>query len=166
MKKILLYIISLLSLTACIRDDQPSQDSFALKTGDPLPFFTLSSGSDEKFSSEELKNKYALIIFFSTTCSDCVNAFPEIADLYHTYENDSSVQVLLIARDETQEQVAAYFTRHQYEMAFYTDPNRKVYSLFADNTIPRLFLADKNGTIILTQTEKIDAKNIHTTITK
>ena len=32
-----------------------------------------------------------------------------------------------------------------------------VYSLFADNTIPRVFLADKDGTIILTQTEKVDA---------
>lgn len=164
MKKILLYI-SLLLLTACIRDDQPSQDSFALKTGDPLPIFTLSSGSGERFSSEELKNKYALIIFFSTTCSDCMNSFPEISALYHTYENNSSVQVLLIARDETQEQVSAYFMKHQYKMEFYTDPNRKVYSLFADNTIPRLFLADKNGTIILTQTEKIDAQEIHTVIT-
>ncbi|MCD7849210.1 MAG: hypothetical protein LUH63_05410 [Parabacteroides sp.] len=44
--------------------------------------------------------------------------------------------------------------------SFFPDPERKVYSLFADNTIPRVFLADKNGTIILTQTEKVDAEEI------
>ena len=45
-------------------------------------------------------------------------------------------------------------------MKFFADPDRNVYSLFADSTIPRVFLADKSGTIILTQTEKVDAEEI------
>ena len=84
-------------------------------------------------------------------------AFPDISTLYHTYKDDPSVCVLLIARGETEEQVAAYFREHQYNMKFFADPDLNVYSLFADNTIPRVFLADKDGTIILTQTEKVDA---------
>ena len=99
----------------------------------------------------------SLIIFFSTTCSDCQKAFPDISTLYHTYKDDPSVCVLLIARGETEEQVAAYFREHQYNMKFFADPDLNVYSLFADNTIPRVFLAGKDGTIILTQTEKVDA---------
>ena len=111
----------------------------------------------ERYRKKTLENKFALIIFFSTTCSDCQKAFPDISTLYHTYKDDPSVCVLLIARGETEEQVAAYFREHQYNMKFFADPDLNVYSLFADNTIPRVFLADKDSTIILTQTEKVDA---------
>ena len=133
MKYLLFYIISLLSLTACIHEELPPEGGFALEEGDPLPEFSISN-PDGTVSKKDLENKFALIIFFSTTCS-----------------------VLLIARGETEEQVAAYFREHQYNMKFFADPDLNVYSLFADNTIPRVFLADKDGTIILTQTEKVDA---------
>ena len=142
MKYLLFYIISLLSLTACIHEELPPEGGFALEEGDPLPEFSISN-PDGTVSKKDLENKFALIIFFSTTCSDCQKAFPDISTLYHTYKDDPSVCVLLIARGETEEQVAAYFREHQYNMKFFADP--------------RVFLADKDGTIILTQTEKVDA---------
>ena len=142
MKYLLFYIISLLSLTACIHEELPPEGGFALEEGDPLPEFSISN-PDGTVSKKDLENKFALIIFFSTTCSDCQKAFPDISTLYHTYKDDPSVCVLLIARGETEEQVAAYFREHQYNMKFFA--------------IPRVFLADKDGTIILTQTEKVDA---------
>lgn len=159
MKYLLFYIISLLSLTACIREDLPPEGDFALKEGDPLPGFSISN-PDGTVSNKDLKDKFALIIFFSTTCSDCREAFPDISTLYNMYKDNPSVRILLIARSETEEQVTAYFREHQYDMEFFADPDRNVYSLFADNTIPRVFLAGKDGTIILTQTEKVDAEEI------
>lgn len=158
MKYLLFYIISLLSLTACIREELPAE-GFALKEGDRLPEFSISN-SDGTVSNKELENKFALIIFFSTTCSDCREAFPDISTLYDRYKDHPSVRILLIARSETEEQVAAYFREHRYDMKFFADPDRSVYSLFADSTIPRVFLADKSGTIILTQTEMVDAEEI------
>ena len=140
----------------CIHEELPPAGGFALEEGDPLPEFSISN-PDGTVSKKDLENKFALIIFFSTTCSDCQKAFPDISTLYHTYKDDPSVCVLLIARGETEEQVATYFREHQYNMKFFADPDLNVYSLFADNTIPRVFLADKDGTIILTQTEKVDA---------
>lgn len=165
MKYLLFYIISLLSLTACIHEDLPTEGDFALGEGDSLPGFSISNPNGT-VSNKDLKDKFALIIFFSTTCSDCRVAFPEISTLYNVYKDDPSVRVLLIARSETEEQVTAYFREHQYDMEFFADPDRKVYSLFADNTIPRVFLAGKDGTIILTHTEKVDAREIRAAITK
>lgn len=159
MKYLLLCIISLLSFQACVREDLPASGNFALKEGDPLPTFSITN-QHETVSINDLKDKSALIIFFSTTCRDCQQAFPDIAALYKEYKNNPSVRVLLIARDETEEQASAYFRKHDFDMEFFPDPERKVYSLFAGNTIPRVFLADKNGTIILTQTEKVDADEI------
>ena len=163
MKYLLFCIISLLSLAACIREDVPPADGFALAEGDPLPEFSISNPYGT-VSKKDLENKFALIIFFSTTCSDCRKAFPDIYALYNVYKTDPSVRVLLIARSETEEQVAAYFRERQYDMEFFADPDRKTYSLFADNTIPRVFLAGKDGTLILTQTEKVDAEEIKAAI--
>ncbi len=163
MKYLLFCTISLLSLAACIREDVPSADGFALAEGDPLPEFSISNPYGT-VSKKDLENKFALIIFFSTTCSDCRKAFPDIYALYNVYKNDPSVRVLLIARSETEEQVAAYFREQQYDMEFFADPDRKTYSLFADNTIPRVFLAGKDGMLILTQTEKVDAEEIKAAI--
>ena len=163
MKYLLFCTISLLSLAACIREDVPSADGFALAEGNPLPEFSISNPYGT-VSKKDLENKFALIIFFSTTCSDCRKAFPDIYALYNVYKNDPSVRVLLIARSETEEQVAAYFREQQYDMEFFADPDRKTYSLFADNTIPRVFLAGKDGTLILTQTEKVDAEEIKAAI--
>lgn len=108
MKYLLFYIISLLSFTACIREDLPPSGSFALKEGDPLPEFSISNPNGT-VSKKDLENKFALIIFFSTTCSDCREAFPDISALYNVYQDDPSVCMLLIARNETEDQVTAYF---------------------------------------------------------
>lgn len=159
MKHLLFYIISLLSLSACIREDVPPSDGFALKEGDPLPRFSISN-SKETVSPGDMKNKLVLIIFFSTSCKDCRQAFPAISTLYNSYKDNPSIRLLLIARDETEEQVAAYFREQDYDLDYFADPQRKVYSLFADATIPRVFLADRTGTIILTQTEEVDAEEI------
>lgn len=120
MKYLLFYIISLLSLTACIREDLPA-GSFALEKGDLLPEFSISN-PDGTVSNKDLENKFALIIFFSTTCSDCREAFPNISTLYNMYKDNPSVRILLIARNETEEQVTAYFREHQYDMKFFADP--------------------------------------------
>ena len=74
MKYLLFYIISLLSLTACIHEELPPEGGFALEEGDPLPEFSISN-PDGTVSKKDLENKFALIIFFSTTCSDCQKAF-------------------------------------------------------------------------------------------
>ena len=149
----------MLSLLACIREDVPSSDDFALKEGDPLPLFSISNHK-EAVSTGDLKNKFVLVIFFSTTCKDCRQAFPAISTLYNHYKDNPSIRLLLIARDETEEQVAAYFREQDYDMDYFADPQRKVYSLFADATIPRVFLADRTGTIILTQTEEVNTEEI------
>ena len=124
-----------------------------------MPAFTISNET-ETVSTADLQNKMALIIFFSTTCGDCRQALPEMDRLYTTYLNHPSVRVLLIARGQTEKEVRAYLDTTQYDPDFFTDPDKKVYSLFADNTIPRLFLSGKDGKILLTQTEYVDSEEV------
>ena len=61
MKYLLFYIISLLSLTACIHEELPPEGGFALEEGDPLPEFSISN-PDGTVSKKDLENKFAMII--------------------------------------------------------------------------------------------------------
>lgn len=160
MRPILCHLLLFFIFLSCIKEDIPQPSDFALQAGDRLPSFTLSNRNGTVRSTQDLENKMALIIFFTTTCGDCRNAFPDIQSLYDRYKADPSVRLLLIARGQKEEEVSVWFREQNYTMEFYADPEEKVYSLFADNTIPRVFLSNTDQTIILTQTEKVDKDEI------
>lgn len=143
-------------LSSCIKEEVSGGHSYALAEGDRLPPFSLTN-EKETVHSARLQKQIALLIFFNTTCSDCKQAFPAIYSLYKRYEKEEAVAVVLIARDQSDTEVKEFFTEQHYEMDFFTDPDRKVYALFASETIPRLFLTEKGGKIVTVQAEAIDA---------
>lgn len=149
----------LLILSSCIKEEDSNKNSYALAEGDSLPEFSLTS-EKETVHSAQLQKQIALIIFFNTTCSDCRQSFPAIYSLYKQYKNEKTVSVVLIAREQNDAEVKDYFTQQHYEMDFFTDPARKVYGLFASQTIPRLFLTKKGGKIVTVQAGAIDADAI------
>lgn len=161
MKYYILILLELLLFCSCIKDDNPTDDKhFELTAGDKLPSFTLINSKDTLLSEIALKDKKSIIIFFSTTCGDCQRAFPEIQRLYNFFREDNEVCVVLIARSQTEAIVQEYLDQNSYDFTFYPDPERKVYALFADQTIPRVFVVNKQQIISLTQTEIVEAKTI------
>lgn len=161
-RQILLFLL-LLSLCSCIKEEIPP--SFALQEGETLPVFTISNET-ETIRTTDLKNKITIILFFNTTCPDCQRAFPAIQSLYEQYGTQPEVCIIAIARDQTENEVTGYFKLYGYTFPFFTDPVRQVYTLFASQTIPRLFLAGKNGKIVKTQQGKIDLEEINALLTQ
>lgn len=155
MSKCIISFLLLFSLLSCIKDDAEKNGTFELKAGDALPAFTISN-REESLSTADLKNKVVLIIFFNTDCKDCQRAIPQMDALYNSYRDNPSIRVLLIARGQTEKEVDDYLLTVNCHFKYFPDPSRQVYSLFADNTIPRLFLAGIDGKIVLTQTEYVD----------
>lgn len=149
----------LLLLSSCIKEEVSGGHSYALAEGDRLPPFSLTN-EKETIHSARLQKQIALLIFFNTTCSDCRQAFPAIYSLYKRYEKEENVSIVLIAREQNDTEVKEYFTRQHYEMDFFSDPDRKVYALFASETIPRLFLAEKGGKIVTVQAGAVDPDEI------
>lgn len=163
MSKCIISFLLLFALLSCIKDDAEESGTFELKVGDALPAFTLSN-REESLSTADLQNKVALILFFNTGCKDCQQALPFMEALYNRYRDNPSIRVLLIARQQTEKEVDDYLSTINCHFKYFVDPSRQVYSLFADSTIPRLFLAGKDGKIVLTQTEYIDLEVVINTI--
>ena len=122
-----------------------------LKKGDKLPDFHLKSAVYGDISSTELKGKVVLVSLFATWCGPCQLELAEIEKtLWAEYKDNKDFVLLVIGREHTDEQLKAYNERKKFTFPLYPDPKREVFSLFAEKSIPRAYLFNKEGEAVYT----------------
>lgn len=131
---------------ACVTDDDPT-DAWALTVGDSLPGFSVTLNTGQSISATSLKGKISVIVLFNTSCPDCRKEFPVIQQLYDKLANDDDVVIFGIARAEEKESISKYWNENGLTFPWSPQSDRTVYNLFAESIIPRLYIADKKGTI-------------------
>lgn len=149
MNKIILYLFMMFvcATTGCISEDEPKGPS--LSVGDPLPQFSVLMNDGEEISTSLLKGKIAVIVFFNTGCSDCQKELPVIQELWDLYKSNASVKIVAIAREETENEILRYWKENNLTMPFSPQTNRDIYNLFAPSVIPRIYIADSSGKIVV-----------------
>jgi peroxiredoxin len=68
--------------------------------------------------------------------------------LWPKYKDKKNFKMLVIGREHTDEDLKKYNERKNFTFPLYPDPKREVYSMFAEKTIPRAYLFDKQGKLI------------------
>ncbi|MBQ3187176.1 MAG: TlpA family protein disulfide reductase [Alistipes sp.] len=133
--------------------EQAAQDETAtttlVKEGMQAPDFTVEmfDGSTQTLSS--LKGKVVLVNFWATWCPPCREELKRVQqDLVERFAGEEFV-FIPISRGEERETVAAFREQMGYTFAMGLDPERKIYDLFASNFIPRNFLIDKEGKVLV-----------------
>ena len=120
-----------------------------LKQGDAMPGFELNSSVYGKVNSADLKGKVVLISLFATWCGPCQKELAEVqSTLWPKYKDNKNFKMLVIGREHTDEDLKKYNERKKFTFPLYPDPQREVFSLFAEKSIPRAYLFDKNGKLI------------------
>ncbi len=120
-----------------------------LKIGDSLPAFTLNSETYGNVSPADLKGKVVLVTLFATWCGPCQLELAEFQKtLYPLYKDNENFKLLVIGREHDDAALAKYNEKKKFSFPLYPDPDRKVFSLFADSAIPRCFLFNKDGKLI------------------
>jgi peroxiredoxin len=145
--KILGFAISwLLFLTA------NAQDNFTIvKKGEKAPAFSFELKEGKTVKLSDLKGKVILINFFATWCGPCRKELPHIdKEIYKQYKGRDDFMILTFGREHDWETVNKFRGKNNFEMPFYPDMGRKVFSKFAKQNIPRNFVIDKNGHIVYT----------------
>jgi len=112
---------------------------------------------DTRHFQEIIKNnpdKLIILDFFATWCGPCLLELPHIQKLWDdNRENDDFVLIAIaIGREDTNESVTAFQSKHGYTFPMASDPQRASYSLFAAELIPRTYLVSRDGTICFTST--------------
>lgn len=126
-----------------------AQDEFTLvKEGQSAPDFTFESAPGKTQKLSDLKGKVVWINFFATWCGPCRQELPHLQkDVYDKYKNKSDFVLIILGREHNWDEVNKFKTEQGFTMPFYPDPERKVFSAYAKQNIPRNFVIDKDGKI-------------------
>jgi peroxiredoxin len=131
-----------------------AQDEFTLvKVGDSAPDFSFSTENGQTKKLSELKGKVVWINFFATWCGPCRQELPHLQkEVYDKLKNNKNFELIILGREHTWEEINKFKTDNKYNMPFYPDTGRKVFSLYAKQNIPRNFVIGKDGKIAVTST--------------
>lgn len=156
--KISLFVfIVVLFSTSCIKDNENERVIDYITINSPVPSFTVEDRSGNIFSSAQFSGKQSLLIFFGTYCSDCKRVLPVMEKVWQELKDDPQFLLVAISRDETADQISAYWEENRFTMPFYLDPARgDVFSLFANYTIPRIYLISPENKVTWMAVESLN----------
>ena len=144
MKKTVLILAALmLAVSACIRDKIP--EGAELGPGDRLPEFSVLLDDGSVVSTGDLSGKVSVIVFFHTGCPDCQAELPVIQRIHDEFSPEAAV--LCISREEDAADIAEYWAENGLTLPYSAQKDRTVYSLFASEGVPRVYVSS-GGLII------------------
>lgn len=150
MKKYLFVLCSV--VIACMAKAQgPDQD--IVKVGDSMPAFTITFDDGKEIKSSVYSGKVILINFFATWCPPCQKELAEIQEtLWPKYQQNKDFVMLTIGREHSVADLVTYNEKKGFTFPLYPDKERTIYGSFAKSLIPRTYLIDKSGKVVLATT--------------
>lgn len=131
----------------------------------PAPAFSLKDLSGSTVSLADYKGKVVLLDFWATFCGPCVKAMPRLQKLHEEY-GPRGFSVIGIATDEEGEKIVAPTARRtkvKYPILL-TDAN--AWKSYEVETLPALFLIDRNGQIVQRFGGNVDHKAVAEAVRK
>ena len=120
-----------------------------VKAGDKAPDFTVEMFGGGKTDLAELRGKVVLLNFWATWCPPCRQELARVqSDVIARFAGRDFV-FLPISRGETHQTVAAFREQTGYTFQIGLAHSQTVYDRYASNYIPRNFLIDRNGKVVL-----------------
>ena len=150
---IAVIIAAILLLPSCGsrggKAEADTESTTLVKAGDKAPDFTVEMFDGTKTSLAELKGKVVLLNFWATWCPPCRQELTRVQkDIIDRFAGKEFV-FLPVSRGEKRETVEAFREKTGYTFPMGLDSARTVYDRYASNYIPRNFLIDKEGKVVL-----------------
>lgn len=107
--------------------------------------WSLQGITSENYDFNQAKGKVVLVNFWATWCVPCIAEMPSLQTLYDDYGD--KVEFVLVTSD-TKDKVVPFMKEHNFSMPIYNQVS-KAPEEFATRTIPKTFLLDKKGNIVI-----------------
>ena len=155
--KILSLIITMsLLFFACIQEEGENEITVNhIHVNDHVPAFIVKDTTGTDFSSQQFVGKQTLLVFFGTYCSDCQQVLPVIEEVWKELKDTPDFLLAAISREESADDVLEYWEKNQFTMPFYLDTHRDAFSLFANNTIPRIYIINADNVVVWMSVESL-----------
>jgi peroxiredoxin len=131
--------------------DVRTAEASKLRLGDRAPDFSLTTADGADFRLSDAKGSVVLINFFATWCGPCQQELPHIEAIGKEHRANKRFQLLVIGREESVDAVREYRAKSGFSFPIAADPDRAVYSLFADQFIPRTVVISPDGHVVYSQ---------------
>ncbi|MGB3608224.1 MAG: TlpA disulfide reductase family protein [Psychroserpens sp.] len=123
---------------------------------------TSSDGKALDFASAE--GNVIVINFWATWCPPCIAEMPSLEKLYQRYKANDEIVFLFVSNEEN-EVIKKFISKKNYSFEVY-QPITAYPVQFDVTSIPRTFIIDKNGEIVVDKSGAADwnSERIHDTI--
>lgn len=140
-----LFLFLIFTSLRCLAQEETT----FVKLSDPVPDFEFEKSPGKTMNITDLKGKTLLITFFATWCGPCRKELPHIqTEIYNKYKKNPNFELLILGREHNWEEVNKFKEANKFSMPFYPDPERKIYSKFAGQYIPRNFVVSAEGKVV------------------
>jgi thiol-disulfide isomerase/thioredoxin len=112
----------------------------------------LKSDNDTTFNFTDTKGKVVFVNFWATWCPPCIAEMPSLQALYTDY-NDK-VEFLFITNDDFKT-VESFKTKKEFNFEVFS-PVNEIPEALSTRSIPRTFIINKNGEIVVDESGAID----------
>jgi peroxiredoxin len=118
------------------------------KIGQEMPDFKVTTLNGTEVSIKSLRGKVVLINFWATWCGPCLVEMPRLEkDVWQKFKSTDFIMVA-IAREESDEKITKFRKKSGFSFPMASDPEKKIFQLFASQFIPRNYVVGKDGTIL------------------
>jgi peroxiredoxin len=127
--------------------------------GDEVPQFKFEIEKGKKASISDFKGKVVMINFFATWCAPCRKELPMIQEeIWNKHNQNPKFAMLTFGREHIWSEVEKFKKEQNLKLPLLPDPSRKIFDLFASQTIPRTIVVGEDGKIIY-MTEGFELKH-------
>jgi peroxiredoxin len=163
MEKITLVILAILmtGLYSCNykekkaqeKEDQDVINTTITEVGQAVPEFTYITLKNDTININDLKGKVVFMNFFATSCPICIKELPHVeSEIWAIHKENENFELIVFGREHVAKEMIAFKEKTAYTFNIVPDPERKIYSLFAERYIPRNYILDREGKIIYQST--------------
>ena len=146
----------ILPLISCIAGGSgESKVENRVNVGDTIPHF-MAYGLDSVWDSNDIDGCRTVIALISTTCPDCARELPKVEAVWKALQLTPNFKMAVISRDDRGENAKQYWEDHHFSMPFYGDPDRKIFELFANSYVPRIYLVNTQKKVEWMAVESFD----------